>query len=82
MAITRERIIKIIANTFNLKVADITDDMSYGQHEKWDSIQHLTLIVALEKEFKKSFEPEEIQEMTTIEKIMQHIELKSDKCDT
>jgi acyl carrier protein len=72
----KERIKKIMASTFNLDLADISDDLAYGQHEKWDSIQHLNLIVAIEGEFNKSFEPEEIQEMTNIEKIIKYIESK------
>jgi acyl carrier protein len=35
----------------------------------WDSVQHLTLILALEQEFDVQFEPEEIAQLTSIGRI-------------
>jgi len=42
------------------KINDLTDPASV---EKWDSLNHLNLIVAFEEEFSIDIEPEEIPEM-------------------
>lgn len=37
--------------------------------EKWDSLNHLNLIVELEDEFETEFEPEEIAEMKSFDDV-------------
>jgi len=58
-----DKIIEIISCTLNVKVDANT---SQSTCEKWDSLQHLNIIVALEDAFNLSFEPEEIAEMKSI----------------
>ena len=48
---------------------ELPDDIQQSQFEKWDSIQHLNLIVELEKKFNVDFEPEEIADMINLERI-------------
>ena len=38
---------------------------------KWDSLQHLNLIVEIEDKYDLSLEPEDISDMVTIEKIIE-----------
>ena len=61
-----EKIIEIISNVLNTKVDAKT---SQSTCEKWDSLQHLNIIVAIEDAFDVSFEPEEIAKMKTIQDI-------------
>lgn len=72
----KENIIKIMAAVFQVDRGSISDDISYGNHEKWDSIHHLNLIVELESYFGVFFEPEEIQRMIDIDNIITCIEQK------
>lgn len=44
--------------------------------EQWDSLAHLNLIVELESEFRVSFEPEEIADMTSFEKVCEALNNK------
>jgi acyl carrier protein len=66
----KENVKKIMADVFSIDKGSIPDDISYGNHEKWDSVHHLNLIVELESHFGVIFEPEEIQAMTNIDNIV------------
>src|ERR1700680_500494 len=44
----------------------------------WDSVQHLNLILAFEQEFRLEFEPEEIDQMNTIDQILIVLERKNE----
>ena len=57
----------------------IADDIRQGDFEKWDSLQHLNLIVALEGHYRITFEPEEIMAMTDLGKIIRYVENKLNK---
>jgi acyl carrier protein len=72
----KEDIKRIMAAVFQADKGSISDDISYGNHEKWDSIHHLNLIVELESYFGVFFEPEEIQRMINIDNIITCIEQK------
>ena len=47
----KNRIIKVMANVFNIDANIITYDSSPDNIETWDSLKHMNLIVALEEEF-------------------------------
>ena len=68
-----EKIIEIISNVLNTKVDAKT---SQSTCEKWDSLQHLNIIVAIEDAFDVSFEPEDIAVMKDISTIEQMIQQK------
>ena len=67
---------KVIATVFELEINEITDDINQENFPKWDSLQHLNLMIELEEIFEVSFEPEEIAEMVTIDKIIEIVKLK------
>jgi acyl carrier protein len=58
-----DEIIKIISEVLETPVGATA---SQATCEKWDSLQHLNIIVALEEAFDLSFEPEEIAEMKSV----------------
>ena len=73
----REQIKEVLKQVF--KIEHIKDDISQKTCDKWDSLNHLNLIIALEQRFDVSFEPEEIVEMQSLERIMSLLsQLKSD----
>lgn len=69
-----QKILDILRNVFKLETVDKT--CSQTTCEKWDSLNHLNLIVELEDEFDLEFEPEEIAEMKSFEAIKKTIESK------
>ena len=57
---------QILAGTFQLEVNEIDDDASPDTLDKWDSLQHLNLIMSLEEEFSISFSEDEVVEMMSV----------------
>jgi acyl carrier protein len=70
--LTKSKIISVVQKVFETEQLD--ENVSQHDVEKWDSLNHLNLIIALEEEFDILFEPEEIAEMTSIQKIISKIE--------
>ena len=54
----------------------IDETCSQQNCEKWDSMNHLNLVVELEMEFGISFEPEEIAKMQTFDEVVSIIKDK------
>lgn len=67
----RERVKQVMREAFDL--SEISDDISQKNCAKWDSMHHLQLVVGLEMEFDISFEPEDIGDMASLEKIEEKI---------
>ena len=70
----KEQIVAIMSEVFELPIADFPAEISQKTIENWDSLRHLNLIVELEDSFDKSFEPEEISEMITLNKIIEMLQ--------
>ena len=70
-----EKILNIMRDVFEDDTIDATIDQR--NNENWDSLRHLNLISELEDEFDVEFEPEEIAEMTSFDKVK---EILSSKC--
>jgi len=71
-----ERVREIAANVLKLPGSQITAQSSPETIASWDSIQHLNLILALEQEFGCQFEPEEIDQMNSIDRIHRVVQNK------
>ena len=69
-----EKVLEILKSVFELDSVDTS--CSQENCEKWDSMGQLNLVVELESEFDVTFEPEEIAEMTSFEKVIQILENK------
>ena len=63
----KEKIKDVMRRVFHLDT--IGDDFSQRDCAKWDSLNHLNLVVELEEAFDVSFEPEEIAEMKSLDAI-------------
>jgi acyl carrier protein len=51
----------ILAAILGVSAADISDDTSPETHSKWDSLNHLNIITAVEKEFGITMKMKDIQ---------------------
>lgn len=76
MNTTLDRTRQIVADVFALPLAQIAADSSPDNVEGWDSLQHLNVVLALEKEFGLQFSPEEIEQMLSVELIADLVEEK------
>jgi acyl carrier protein len=70
------RLCRIAADVLEVPQDRIRADSSTETVESWDSVHHLNLVLALEQEFNLQFEPEEIDEMNSIERILTVLENK------
>ena len=71
-----EKIINIMEESFDTE--NINENSTNENTENWESINFLILIVNLEKEFKISFEPEELVDLNSFLKIKSVINAKLD----
>ena len=63
---TRERLKNLIAEIFKCDPATLTDDVGPGQVPGWDSLGHVTLIAALQKEFGREISLEDAIDVESI----------------
>lgn len=70
----KEKVLEILTNV--LETEEISMDTSQNNCENWNSLRHLNLVSELEDEFDVEFEPEEIAEMISVEKILETIQSK------
>jgi acyl carrier protein len=63
MSELRERLQDVFRNVFDDDEMEIFDGMSAAHVEDWDSLQHINLIIAVEKTFGISFTVAEISQL-------------------
>jgi acyl carrier protein len=61
------RLQRLVADVFGLDPRAVTEGTSVDTVDRWDSLQHLNLVIALESEFGVTFTPEEIPELVSVE---------------
>ena len=71
-----ERVRGIAADVLRVPAKEITAQSSPQNIQAWDSVQHLNLILALEQEFTVQFEPEEIDQMSSVDRILTVLQSK------
>lgn len=71
------RVVSVASVIFNLPPNEITGGLAYNSHERWDSIAQMNLILALEEEFHIQFLDDEIEDMLTIDLIVNIISSRS-----
>jgi acyl carrier protein len=67
----KEKIIQIISDVLKVPVNEKT---STENCSRWDSLQHLNIIVALEESFDIYFDPEDIEQMKSVNVIKNKID--------
>ena len=69
MTEVNQRVIEVMAAVLEMDPSLIPSDASPGVLEKWDSLRHMNLIVALEEEFSIRFPDELIEELISLKLI-------------
>ena len=63
MAVNMNRLKQVLADVFKIDIQTINDETSVDNVEKWDSLNHLNLVLALEEAFDISFTEEQTIEI-------------------
>lgn len=73
----RERLNKVFREVFNDDSIEIFDKMTARDIPDWDSLMHITLIVAIEKEFKVRFNAAQIGKLENVGEMVDLIILRT-----
>lgn len=71
-----DRCRKTFSTVLDVNPSEISDTTSPATLEKWDSLAHVQLILALEKEFSISIPPDESVEVETFKSIHELVSRK------
>tara|TARA_Y100000590_G_scaffold438567_1_gene561543 strand:- start:18997 stop:19239 length:243 start_codon:yes stop_codon:yes gene_type:complete len=59
---------EIFKDSLNTSKDKIHEELKYNEIDEWDSIAHMTLIAALEEEYKITFETDDIIDFSSFKK--------------
>jgi acyl carrier protein len=65
---SRDNYSKIFRSSLNLDENKFSEEIQYNEVDEWDSIGHMTLISALEEEYKITFETDDIIDFSSFKK--------------
>ncbi len=69
-----EKVKEIIAKVLEVKVEDINEDTAIGDIPEWDSLSHIQIISAIEKEFGFNFTPDVMMDLEDVSDIVAAVE--------
>jgi len=61
-----QKVARTMAVVIGIDQSEITPDSSMDTLEKWDSLKHMKMIMALEQEFDVMFDDEDVVEMLSV----------------
>lgn len=65
---------EIVAVTINLPVEQITESLSIGEIQEWNSMANIAIVAAVEDEFNIQIPEDDLFEMTGIQNISEEVE--------
>ena len=74
-----DRLQNLMAGFFQVPESEITPRTKQDDLGTWDSLQHLSLMLALEQEFGVSLEVEDLSELTSVPSILKYL---ASRCET
>ena len=63
-----------MAKEWHIEPSAIPDNAEINQYEKWDSLGHISIMMALEVEFGIEINADNVQNLLSITKILKYIE--------
>lgn len=70
----RDEVIKIMAGILEVDPSELHDDTAIGDIPKWDSLQHLNIISAIEQKFGIRFTPDVLMDLEDVSDIVKATE--------
>jgi acyl carrier protein len=71
------RLTKIMRDVFDDDDLVVTPELTANDVEGWDSVSHITLIVAIEEAFGIKFKSAELEKMKNVGQLVEQIEKKT-----
>jgi acyl carrier protein len=68
----KKKLTEVVQEVFRIKNFNLKK-MALGTHQKWDSVGHLNLMLAIEKKFKIKFKMNQIIDLDSFLKIQKEI---------
>jgi len=68
MSSNKEKYINTFINALSIDKKNFKEDIKYNEVPEWDSIGHMTLISALEEQYKISFDTDDIVDFSSFQK--------------
>ena len=68
---TKQKYLEIFKTALNVSDDKLNENIKYNEIEEWDSIAHMTLVAALEEEYKITLETDDIIDFSTFKKGME-----------
>ena len=69
-----ENVKEIIAKVLEVEVSQINDDTAIGDIPEWDSLSHIQIVSAIEKEFGFNFTPDVMMDLEDVSDIVAAVE--------
>ena len=74
-----EKVDDVFKEILKIEDSELKKNPKYGQYKNWDSVGHITLIVALEDAFNIEFEPNDYLEIDSYSKALDILNKKFDR---
>ncbi|MCR5221463.1 MAG: acyl carrier protein [Lachnospiraceae bacterium] len=74
-----EKVQEIFRDVFDDEELIISDKTNSDEIEDWDSLEHISLIVSMEKEFSMKFDIKEVNKLENVGEMIDLIKRKMDK---
>jgi len=65
----QQRVLRIVSNIMTVPLESLTLESSPDSVESWNSLRHMTLVLALEQEFDFKFDDDQVVKMLSVEQI-------------
>lgn len=75
-----ERLTEVFCDVFDNEDITITDSTTADDIEEWDSLEHISLIAAVEKTFKMRFTMKEVSGMKNVGEMIDILCERAKKC--
>lgn len=72
----KNKLLNILADAISVEAASLTDESSPDNTPEWDSFAHMSMIAAIEQEFRISLTLDEVIAMQTLPKIVEIVSKK------
>jgi len=65
--------INFIASIMEVDPSELNENTGYGQHEKWDSLMHMRLVMEVEEEYDTEIPIDEVPNIKTLKDLYQYV---------